>query len=784
MKAKVLVALGALTLAGAGVAATINATGNGGSVDIYTQYATVWSDGQQPTSGNDYDVLAYDYAFGGAFRTEDGIDKRCFPGDSLTWGAGQMLIQPVRPYLVVDGDGGWIFKGTTIRYWSQPTYDVHIYLDGKKGTLSTKALTFKNTQTKGYTAYYHLKMPLFGDQSISAGEYTTYGSSVISFDADVSKYTGSAYVYGATDGVTNGLAFNAATAPRSIVMASDSRLIAGQTCTSTGGDLFSDTPVRRTRFELHGKGKLKVTSRFQFYGSEIIDIKAGASGDAWNGGLEVTATGKFAFDGPITVRVPTELFFASNAETGLTLITLPKTKKSLNDVAITYETIPHATLPEIYKVTPTFEIVETETTSSLVVKGMLPPDLPVLNLKFSDTSGGAAPGSCLTNRTDKWPDAQGPHGGAIYTVPGPMHVMQVAACTVFPGNYLVFGTNGAQLAFCSATDFCVSNLIMHAGAETVTYAAPCSLSGGLYLPDAGNGCVTLKVKKGGDENGFNLKSDIRGPGNVTFTTQSASDTPACHDSFTLMGDNRQYTGKMNVTCIYPTWADATDPVLTIFIPAAKGFGGALTAPTADAWKLEKGCAMSFTESMTIDVANRGITVVDVGRLDVAADKRVNLNESLTLNGRLEKRGAGILALGGSLVWNAGAAFVVKAGSILPTSASALAGATVAFEAGAILAVDLANETMTERGLTGTSLTGDAVGVTFIGNAPEEETTVAVATFDNAADAQSLAERVAYVRPALWVGLPLAVNVDVRDNGDDTWTTVMKIARRGGVIYLR
>lgn len=137
----------------------------------------------------------------------------------------------------------------------------------------------------------------------------------------------------------------------------------------------------------------------------------------------------------------------------------------------------------------------------------------------------------------------------------------------------------------------------------------------------------------------------------------------------LGGDNSGFSGKMIVTCYgSPTESDGT----TLHLGQGASFGGAMTAATADGLLLEKYGFLYPEQTMTLNAANRGITVT-AGGFDVPEGVALTVSVPLTVDGTAIKRGAGELALSGAATFGSGATFAVKEGSVRALSDAAVAG---------------------------------------------------------------------------------------------------------------
>ncbi len=169
---------------------------------------------------------------------------------------------------------------------------------------------------------------------------------------------------------------------------------------------------------------------------------------------------------------------------------------------------------------------------------------------------------------------------------------------------------------------------------------------------SGEGNLTLKSVKMGGSQGTAESGFVSGGAPVYLT-----------------GDNSGFSGKMTVTCVgTPTEADGT----TLHLGQGTSFGGAMASVTADGVLLEKYGFLMPEQTMTLNAANRGITVT-AGGFDVPVGVALTVAVPLTVDGAALKRGAGELALSGAATFASGSTFAVKEGSVRALTDAAVAG---------------------------------------------------------------------------------------------------------------
>ena len=144
----------------------------------------------------------------------------------------------------------------------------------------------------------------------------------------------------------------------------------------------------------------------------------------------------------------------------------------------------------------------------------------------------------------------------------------------------------------------------------------------------------------------------------------AGGMPVC-----LTGDNSGFSGKLVVTCNEP----ATETTgTTLHLGLGTSFGGAMAEPTADGVYLAQYSFLHPEQTMTLDAANRGITI-KAGGFDVKDGVALTVAAPVTVTGKAYKKGAGELALGGAATFESGKYFVVQEGSVRALSDAAVAG---------------------------------------------------------------------------------------------------------------
>ena len=151
----------------------------------------------------------------------------------------------------------------------------------------------------------------------------------------------------------------------------------------------------------------------------------------------------------------------------------------------------------------------------------------------------------------------------------------------------------------------------------------------------------------------------------------------------LTGDNSGLSGQVDVSS---GSADATESdAITLHLGQAASLGGAMPKFTANGVSLRYYSFLYPEETMTLNAANRGITV-SKGGFDVSEGRTLTVAVPLTIAGTAIKRGAGCLALDGALTYTSGS-FAVKEGAVSFLSDEAVANVPVTFYDGTGIVLD-------------------------------------------------------------------------------------------------
>ena len=306
-----------------------------------------------------------------------------------------------------------------------------------------------------------------------------------------------------------------------------------------------------------------------------------------------------------------------------------------------------------------------------------------------------------------------------------------------------------------------------------------------------------------------IESELSGKADLTLKgLDGAQNTPK--GNVELAGLNTNWLGKITLTI--KTKAHKEDPskpypatpsleqYTTLFITDERNLGGRLDAFAYNALTVNQMCMLATYTDVTLTADyNRGIRIVNCGRVFVTDGQTLAVNTPITYAGELRKEGKGTLALGGKALFINGKdataplagtnELQVIAGSVKPTSTNCLDGVKMTFAAGTKLVYDLdpAGEGMKEFGPVnvkepdGTPLAmGEGVAsvpVEFAGDLTKLplETTLALGTFASDEIANAVRGKLAIVRPK---GYQVALSVNANH------TLVATLAHKGAVLLIK
>ena len=424
----------------------------------------------------------------------------------------------------------------------------------------------------------------------------------------------------------------------------------------------------------------------------------------------------------------------------------------------------------------------------------------VVQIKGDDskTGGGDATGegdfgsSCLTN-TVKIQGGELPQTGADYVVTRlgfsgtdgsqytgyrvytPKNEDLPNGTYEFAGESLTIGTN---ITFRSAaTTLKIKSLRLMGHSyfyPRVNNSTPSSLDGDeLFVgPVAMNGSGSMIDVYGNLV--WTCNPSLTGSGLLMFRANSGSSKPA--GTIVLSGLSTNFYGRIWVTAT--TWKEdkltAVDNEC-VKVSDARQLGGALTAFTADALKLENWGTLEATDDVDFSTANRGMSVGNYGQVRVASGKTLTVGNTVTYAaaGELHKAGAGTLAFGAAADAGTGAKLVVDAGTVQANVAAAFAGVDLSFANGTVLIVN----TTKDFGEKGVDLSGATTSVKVQLGFAADETEHELSAYPLCTVPEGVTVTVA--RPKRHF-----VKLTAKSNGDGTVTYLADVGLSGAAIILR
>ena len=221
-------------------------------------------------------------------------------------------------------------------------------------------------------------------------------------------------------------------------------------------------------------------------------------------------------------------------------------------------------------------------------------------------------------------------------------------------------------------------------------------SGGPFILPAGKTLSFWGVATWLELSGYVLRYDLevpfQGEGNLTLSCKTLSTNPSY-----IKGDNSQLKGKVVVT-----HADSPSGVgesARLEVALGSSLGGAMDTFTADGITIKKYSIVRPRQTMTLNAANRGVTIDGYGGFEVAADQVLTIANPVALagdSGSLIKMGAGSLKLDGAVTRSGANTIAVDEGWLTAPADDVANDADVVFAAGTGLEIDLT--AVSENGL--------------------------------------------------------------------------------------
>ena len=309
---------------------------------------------------------------------------------------------------------------------------------------------------------------------------------------------------------------------------------------------------------------------------------------------------------------------------------------------------------------------------------------------------------------------------------------------------------------------------------------------------------------------ISLESDVSGSGSLEFRPYDDGQTSKTIPTITnvstavISGNNGAFAGNLRVRSYYVE-AGCTNEGQTLVFTHPEALGGPLGTFHHDAVYVGPGCALEPAVSMTLATENRGIAFApgssEPSRIIVPNGIDLTVRQVISLNGQLNKEGAGTLAIGaptqvyydGQVQLPTGLNNVldVRDGWIKPLCAGAFTDLSVKFSASAGLRLDVdpSDADLKEYGLINTYtntflLAGASLPVRIDGvTAPNGNFSVAICTVteDTAA---ALSGKLPLTNPCKDYWLSSILEDCVEINSRNYTRLTAKFGRRGMVMIFR
>ena len=328
-----------------------------------------------------------------------------------------------------------------------------------------------------------------------------------------------------------------------------------------------------------------------------------------------------------------------------------------------------------------------------------------------------------------------------------------------------------------------------------------------------SGTVFFHCYQGG---GFSIKVPITGSGTIVPRWRGKDHS---NGFFEMPMDNSGFTGKTRIICQgqgnAPGVGDYTpfsSKCLTVRAYDQKNFGGPIasgaTAPVYNALTIMDNQVLKAVKdannggTVTFDEPSRGIYVPWRGRVAADSDVTLAIKQQVTYAGRIQKIGAGTLALGGTAKFTsaaldtpyAGDVFLtgtneleIAEGALKPLNTAAFAGVAVTFSNATKLVISPSvDQGVAQYGLKVTAA-GSSVSVPSgkvnldLGVLTGGEQQIAVATFAAESDAAAF---VAKLTPPQIKRLNVSLTVEPNANDGSLYTVYASICPRGAVFFLK
>jgi len=462
----------------------------------------------------------------------------------------------------------------------------------------------------------------------------------------------------------------------------------------------------------------------------------------------------------------------------------------------------------------TFTIVSDELGQTLYAQA-----LPVVTMVVTDSTKTSPPYALSPTGGVHWSNNEAVSGGKVYQVAGANMALKFntdwckPAAYVFPGAFFKnVGAGGIDFngGFTSVT---FTNHIITGNTAYNCYTGRMTDFLGESMKIVSGDVVFHCYQNGG----FSIKVPLTGAGTVVPRWRGKDHSNGFFEMPLL---NTGFTGKTRIICEGQGTAGSVDytpfssKCITVRAYDQRNFGGPIpsgaTTPVYDAMTIMDNQVLKAVKNdanggtVTFDEPSRGFYIPWRGRIAADADTTFVIKQQVTYAGRLQKIGAGTLALGGTAKFTSakldtpysGDTFLtgtneleIAQGSLKPLSTNAFVGVSVIFSNATTLVINpLADAAVGQYGLMSTapgssvSVPSGKLNVTFENvTVSDENAEVAVATFADETAAAAFTNKLS-VLP----GKGLIASVKVATNSVDktVFTVYSTLARRGALLFLK
>ena len=415
--------------------------------------------------------------------------------------------------------------------------------------------------------------------------------------------------------------------------------------------------------------------------------------------------------------------------------------------------------------------------------------------------------SWVTDPTHYWSDGQDLHDGVDYLVIGASGTLLQSGHSIDFGDYPLTLAGGAIVPYGYVTGSDVS-YVCPDGVSPITWSCYGTTKKTFGPKTTVEGTW---IVKGYGECSATFSGVLLGTGTLNLELYSNNDTKNPKFYGFLSADASDFGGRISVNTPRvgahasgrPPMPDYDkDYVGRAYVSESKNLGGVFRADGdgSDALTIKNSAELIVTGDVDYSEPTRGVMVVHQGNFKVSEGKTFKIRNRVTYAGEFVKRGPGALVLGGTALFSTGSApaepsdpactnkLTVKEGSVEILAGTATDGLDITFESGTALVLNGAcvGGLRSVRPGSSVAIADEKLPVSYAdGFVPErtDRKTVVLATTASEAEATALAAKLQIPGRLQNVGR-LNGELEVVDNGDDTWAVLANYERRGHVVIIR